>query len=196
MAKKLKRRREPRPPRFRWKKSDITILLACLDYSLENKVDLDNTAISHIAKRAGKEVTPESIQQALRKEYREYGRSGGNDTFQHFLSEGSSFLDCYTDSDRDDIRQEIGRIELPQSRYWLRTIPLESPSRSRTLSSDCRQDSETSTLSIHGTPEFEGLGEYLNNVDDERTDEERVGRPQILGGLPRMMSDKLRTKCF
>jgi hypothetical protein len=185
MARRSKRRREPRPPGFTWTKSDMIKLLACLDYSLEQKVNLNNTAISHMARRTGKEVTAVLIQRGLKKVYGDYGRWGENHSLEDFLSEGSSFLVGYSDSDRENIREEIGHIEPPQSRYWLRNTPLESPSRSRTLSSNHCQRSKTSTLSISATPAFQGYGEHLVQADDagRRTSRERVctlhsrGRP-------------------
>lgn len=146
------------------------MLLACLDYSLEQKVDFDNIAIGHIARRTGKEVTAKLIRQALNTQYMTYGREGWRDTFEDFLSDGSPFLVGYTDNDRENIRKEISHIEPPQSRYWLRSTPLESLSRSHTLSSHHCQRSDTSTLSIHATPEFEGL-EYVDQAGDT---EERV----------------------
>jgi hypothetical protein len=136
MARRSKRRREPRPPGFTWTRGDVEKLLACLDYSLEQKVNLNNTAISHIARRTGKEVTAVLIERELKNEYDRYGRWGENHSLEDFLSEGSIFLVGHSDRDRENIREEIGHIEPPRSRYWLRNAPLESPSRSRTLSSN------------------------------------------------------------
>ncbi|KAK4120041.1 hypothetical protein N657DRAFT_636917 [Parathielavia appendiculata] len=152
MARRLKRRSSPRPPRFRWQRSEIHILLACLDYSLQQNLEFENAAIAHIAKRTGKQVTAKLIQSALKKETKDYGRAGPW-TVQHLLSEGSAFLEGYCDADRENIREEISRIEPPQIRYWLRNTSVESTSRSRTLSLNRRQRSETSTLPNHSTAE-------------------------------------------
>lgn len=179
MAKKLKRRSKPRPPTFVWKRSDINILLACLDYSLQHNLNFENTAITHIAKRTGKEVTAELIQRALKKETKFYGREGPW-TVQDLLSEGSIFLG-YSDTDRENIREEISRIEPPRLRYWLRSTSVQSPSRSRTLSLDRRQRRETSILSNHSTPEFAGLDEFIEQFSNagpkNKTDEEQVCTP-------------------
>lgn len=179
MAKRLKRRSKPRPPTFVWKRSDINILLACLDYSLQHNLNFENTAITHIAKRTGKEMTAELIQRALKKETKFYGREGPW-TVQDLLSEGSIFLG-YSDTDRENIREEISRIEPPRLRYWLRSTSVQSPSRSRTLSLDRRQRRETSTLSNHSTPEFAGLDEFVEQFSNagpkNKTDEEQVCTP-------------------
>lgn len=168
MARRSKGRHKHRPPRFVWRRSDVLKVLACLDYSLEQGVDFNNTAIGHLARGTGKKVTAKLIRQALWNEYKTYGREEGNDTFEDFLSEGSPFLHGYTDRDRENIREEISRIEPPQSRYWLRNTPLKrSPSQSRTQSSNHCQRSETSTLSLHSTPEFEGISEYVDRANDE-----------------------------
>ncbi|KAL2022213.1 hypothetical protein VTK56DRAFT_5823 [Thermocarpiscus australiensis] len=161
MARRSKHRSKPRPPTFVWRRNDITILLACLDYSLQRNLDFENTAIAHIAKRTGKQVTIQLIQRALKQETKKYGRAG-QWTVQDLLSEGSVFLEGHSDADRENIREEISRIEPPQLRYWLRST---SPSRSRTRSLSRRQRSETSTLSHHSTPEFAGLDEFLEQFD-------------------------------
>lgn len=180
MARRLKRRSKPRSPRFVWKCSDINILLACLDYSLQHNLDFENIAIAHIAKRTGKQVTTELIQRALKRETTLYGREG-QWTVQDLLSEGSIFLEGYTDTDRENIREEISRIEPPQLRYWLRSTSVESPSRSRTISSNRRRRLETATLSNHSTPEFERLDEFVKQFNNagskKKKDEKQVCTP-------------------
>lgn len=167
---------KPRPPRFGWTRSNAHKVVACLDYSLEHKVDLETTAIDHIARRIGKEVTAQQIRNGLKHEWNTYGRETGDVDLETFLSEGSSFLVGYSDDDRETIRQEINQIEPPSRRYWLRNTPLGSVSRTRTLSPNRCQRSDTSTLSLHATPEFEGLGECLGQVNEaeQKTDADQV----------------------
>jgi hypothetical protein len=180
MARKSKRHSTPRPPRFTWNRSNAIKLIACLDYSLQQKVDFINTTIGHIARRTGKEVTERLIQQGLKNEYKTYGRSGENDSFNDFLAEGSTFLVGYSDSDHQTIREEISHIEPPRNRYLLKCTPLESRSQSRTISSNHYQASETSsTLSIHATPEFEGVYDHIDQIEDteKQKDEKEVRIP-------------------
>ncbi|KAH6842479.1 hypothetical protein B0I37DRAFT_382019 [Chaetomium sp. MPI-CAGE-AT-0009] len=176
MARRSKPRSKPRPPTFVWKRSDIYILLACLDYSLQHNLDFENIAITHIAKQTGKQVTTGLIQSALKKQTKGYGRNGQEWTVQDLRSEGSIFLEGYSDIDREKIREEISRIEPPRLRYWLRSTSMESPSRSRTLSSNRRPRSETSTLSSHPTPEFARLDEFVqqfNNAAQQKEKDEK-----------------------
>jgi hypothetical protein len=175
MARRSKHRSKPRPPTFVWRRSDINILLACLDYSLQYNLDFENIAIAHIAKRAGKQVTAKLIQRALKRETKDYGREGSG-TIQNLLSEGSIFLEGYSDIDRENIREEIGHIGPPQFRYWLRSTSVESPSRSRTLSLNRRQQPDTSDRSRHSTPVSVGLDMLAprsNNVDPKKRKDER-----------------------
>jgi hypothetical protein len=185
MARKSKRRREPRPPRFRWTKDHAIKLLACLDYSLQQEVDFEGTAIFHM-KRTGYEVTAEQIRKILTQEYTLYGRAGRHYIFEDLLSEGSAFLVGYTDIDRENICEEISHIEAPVTRYRLRSTPLASRSRFRTGSSnDHRERSASSSLSIHATPKFEGLGDHLAPFDnaEKQTYEEQVSVRRILKHL-------------
>ncbi|KAK3292017.1 uncharacterized protein B0H64DRAFT_408729 [Chaetomium fimeti] len=161
MARGLKHRSKPRPPTFVWKRNDINILLACLDYCLQYDLDFETIAIAHIAKRTGKQVTAQLIQRALKQETRRYGREGQG-TVQDLLSEGSIFLEGYDDTDRKNIREQIGRIEPPQLRYRLRSTSMESPSRSRTLSLNRPQRLETSAVTNHSPPELVGLDVLVN----------------------------------
>lgn len=137
-----KRRRGPWPPTLVWRRNDINILLACLDYSLQHKLDFNKIAITQIRKRTGKQVTTALIQQALKRETRLYGREGRQLTVEDLVSEGSLFLEGYTDDDRENIREEVNRTEASGNHYWLRSVSLESPSRSRTLSVNYCQRSE------------------------------------------------------
>lgn len=181
MARRSKRPKQPRPPTFVWRRSDINTLLACLDHSLLYNLDFENIAISHIAERTGKRVTAELIQRALNKETREYGREGRGGV-EDLLSEGSIFLEGYSDADRENIREELSHIEPPRRRYWLRSTSVESPSRSRTLSLNRRQRLETSAPSNHSTPELAGLDMFVmlssNAGPKKNKDERQVGTPK------------------
>ena len=191
MARKSKRPREPEPPtpeppKFRWTRDHVNMLLACLDYSLQQEVDFEGTAIFHIRRRTGHEVTAEQIRKTLRREYKSYGRPGRHYVFEDLLSEGSAFLVGYADIDREDICEEISHIEPPVTRYRLRSTPLASRSRFRTGSSnDHRKRSASSSLSIHATPEFEGLGDHTAPIDnaEKQTYEEQVSVRRILEHL-------------
>ncbi len=147
MPRKPTRRRAPGPPRFRWTKGDIIKFVACLDFSLQHQVDLNTTAICHLKKRIGREVTAKQVERVLRQEYETYGRNGDHHVFGDFLSEGSSFLDGYADIDREHIRDEVCLIETP--RYLLRSTSLVSQSHSRTQSLDPRHQRSASSNGLN-----------------------------------------------
>lgn len=176
MARKARRSDGPKPARFSWTRSNRNKLIACLDYSLQHKVDLYRTAIGHLSKTTGQEVTAAQIRKGLENEWKAYGRSGGKDDFETFLSEGSIFLVGYRERDYENFEQEMKQIAAPQSFDWLVDTPLKSASRSYTLSPNRCQRSDTSTLSLHATPEFEDLGDFAGQVDktEDKTDEKPV----------------------
>ncbi len=136
--------------------------MACLDYSLEHNVDLTSVAVSHLDRLKNDEddVVRNAIRGALLKEYREYGRDDGDTSLKAFLAEGSAFL-RYGKDDPETLRVERSLIQPPSGRrYPLRNTPRTSTPRtrtSRTLSPRLPASSETSSLSLHCTPEFEGL---------------------------------------
>jgi hypothetical protein len=161
MPRKQTRRRAPGPPRFRWTKGDSIKFVACLDFSLQHQVDLNTTAICHLKKRIGREVTAKQVERVLRKEYKTYGRDGDHYVFDDFLSEGSSFLDGYADIDREHIRDEVRLIETP--RYLLRSTSLVSQSHSRTQSLDPRHQRSASSNG-HNSPHAAADLEVLDGL--------------------------------
>ncbi|KAK4170973.1 hypothetical protein QBC36DRAFT_250419 [Triangularia setosa] len=162
MAKKSKRNhsRKTQPQRPYLRRSDKIKVVACLDYSLEHSVDLTSVAISNLdsLKDYEYDVAYKAIRGALKGEYRDYGRCDGDVSFEAFLAEGSVFL-RYGKDDPETLRAERSHIRSPlRTRYLLRSTPRTSTSRTRTssiLSSRLPTRSETSSLSVHSSLEFE-----------------------------------------
>jgi hypothetical protein len=136
---------------------------------LEHKLDFKSTVTSHLATVTGKQFNEGQVFDKLKREWDIYGRHGGKlDSVQDLLDEGSSFLEGWTASDHEQVLQALRRIQPPARRYRLRSTPLATIATSRTLSrSATRQSSETSPLSEHQTPEFEGF-EYIQGAEGER----------------------------
>lgn len=156
-------------------------VVACLDYCLKHKKNFERIVIGHLKATRGKDATIQDIYSGLRREWNWYGRNDSR-TVRDLLVEGSACLVRYTQIDRENIRRAISRLE-QQSRCKTRTADLPAsilvkaartggPARSlrRRLPS---VPSSVSTLSVHSTPEFEGIDEALlgdgkaKAVDDE-----------------------------
>jgi len=155
----MPKRRQNQPPRRSgklWERSDVIQLLACLDYCLERNLDFMKNAVGLLQGATGKEYTERQISDRIWIEWNNYGRKYSK-TKSDLLSEGSAHLVGYTSNDFQEIHEARGHLN--SRRYTLQnTSPALSCriSRSRTASTP-RHSSESSTLSIHATPEFEGL---------------------------------------
>ena len=146
-----KKKQAPRPRV--WEHQDQIELLAYLDFTLEHKLDFKSTVGSHLATVTGKHFNERQISGKLKRAWFNHGRSDGNaGSDQDLLSEGSSFLVGWTESDHEELRQALARLQPPASR-----------SRSVT-----RQSSAASPLSEHATPEFDDC-EYTQVAERERT---------------------------
>lgn len=135
--------------RFYWTLDDIIQLLAFLDHCLEFGLDFESSVAGHLAEATGKVFSNKQIYGKLEREWKVYGRDDVPDVDDLFVK-GSSVLN-YSLELQDQIRDVARHIEPPQE---VRGRALTS--RSRTLSMS-RQASESSTLSTHATPEFEGF---------------------------------------
>lgn len=152
-----------------WEHQDQIELLAYLDFTLEHKLDFRSTVSSHLATVTGKQFNERQVFGKLKREWFNCGRYGGKvGSYQDLLSEGSSFLEGWTESNHEEVLQALRRLQPPARRYRLRSTPLATIATSRTLSrSATRNSSDTSPLSEHATPEFEDL-EYIRGAEGER----------------------------
>ena len=114
MVRKSKRPRQPGPLKVFLKRNDRIKAVACLDYSLEYKLDLAGVIAANIESLGGCEdgVVREATKQALRNEWRSYGRSDGDISLEAFLSEGSGFL-RYPKDDTESLQQARVDIQEP-----------------------------------------------------------------------------------
>lgn len=97
-------------------------------------MDFERTIIKHLKTTTGKDFSESQVSDKLARECKNYGREGSG-TVEDLRSEGSIFLDGYTEDDRENIREAISRIgQLGSSRYRLRSSSSELRLRSRTIS--------------------------------------------------------------
>ena len=128
---KKKRAARPRV----WEYQDEIELLAYLDFTLEHKLDFKRTVSSHLSTVTGKQFSEKQVFGKLEREWSEWGRLGDKTgSVQDLLSEGSSFLEGYTESDHQEILQAFRRLQPPAHRYRLRSTPRTTVATSRTLS--------------------------------------------------------------
>lgn len=150
------KKRPHQQSRLLWDDEDIIQLLAFLDFCLTHRLDFESLVESHLVKVTGKAFSKTNIDRKLKREWTKCGHDKST-TFRDLLREGSSVLAYYKVEEHENIREVASRIEPPQgARYRLRNASSALTSRSRTLSKP-RQPSETSSLSIHATPEFASL---------------------------------------
>lgn len=149
-----------------WEYQDEIELLAYLDFTLEHKLDFTSTVSSHLATVTGKQFSEKQVFGKLKRAWSKCGRNGGEvRSDQDLLSEGSSFLVEWTESDHEEVLQALRRLQPPPRRYRLRSTPRATIATSRALSrSATRQSSDTSPLSEHGTPEFNDFIERENGA--------------------------------
>lgn len=160
MAKNSKKR--PRsPPKRVWDPEDVIELLAWVDYCQLHSINFYGTVVNHLKAKTHKSLSRQQINTKLRSEWAQWGRYGNHPvkgrTFRELLTEGSSCLVRYSERDHQNIRGAVDRLgPPPASRYRLRSTSSVLQSRSHTLS-HTRQTSETSTLTVLGTPELEDI---------------------------------------
>jgi hypothetical protein len=176
---KHKRERIIRQPRLSWSDDDITHALGFLDYCLEYGVDFEDLVASHLPKVTGKAFTRDQITRKLKREWNFYGPDNSDSDYTELLREGSSVLSGYNSELKEDIRAAASRIAPPRvTRSRLRSLTSALTSRSRTLSK-LRQLSDTSSdssLSLHATPEFEGVHLDIGQPELEHETPKGVGR--------------------
>jgi len=150
------KKRPHQQSRLLWAYDDVIQLLAFLDFCLAHRLDFESLVESHLGKVTGKAFSKTKIYAKLTREWTNYGHDEST-AVDDLLREGSSVLAAYTVEEHENIQEVASHIEPPQgARYRLRDASSALTSRSRTLSKP-RQLSETSSLSIHATPEFAGL---------------------------------------
>jgi len=184
MARKSKRNRKPQLPRLYLRRGDRIKVVACLDYALEHDLDLTSVAVNNLDLLKGRErkVAERAIHGALREEYRHYGRSEGDISFQTFLTEGSTFL-RYDRGDPETLRDERRRVIESGGQYPPRETLRTTTTRSRALAPHPPAGSDTSGLSLHSTPEFEGFNGSMA-WNDDRSGE---NRPSPAAAVPRQL---------
>ena len=153
MVRKSKRPRQPGPLKVFLKRNDRIKAVACLDYSLEHKLDLAIVMAANFESLRGCEdgVVREATREALRKEWSSYGREDGGIPFKPLLSEGSSSM-RYPEKDNKILREARVNIQEP-ARQRRRSTSQVSPisPRPRTVLSN-KPDGSDKTL------QFDDLG--------------------------------------
>lgn len=155
MANESKPHRNPGSSKVFLQRKERIKVIACLDYSLEHKIDLTSVVAASLESLRGCEyaVVKVAANNALRNEYRNYGRSDGDDSFEAFLSEGSAFM-RYGEKDTDVLQEARADIQEPAKRIMSQASPI-----SHTISPNRVGGSDTSIVrSTNKTPEFENLG--------------------------------------
>jgi len=161
----MARRSEPRgnPETYKkvfFKRNERIKVVACLDYSLEHKINLISIVAASFENLRGCDdaVLKVAANSALRNEYRNYGRSDGDDSFEAFLSEGSAFL-RYSEKDTEVLQEAMASIQEEATKRRIKSQVLSVSPGPHTIPSNRVGSSNTSlTPSTEKTPGFENPG--------------------------------------